>query len=427
MSQSISKKTIEYIFKTIDNDYQTASNEVKNQWLNMLDLCKSNITDAAVINQIDYNIILIQSSMLKDDCATVVDDNNNTDDSDDESAKTKTPDELFNNLSDLQIIAQTYFGIDEKQLIETYDVDGLVEYYIRHDYDTALFIFINKSNYLMLGHMYSSGRGVKQNYERAMAFYQKADCAIANTYIGYMYYLGQGVKQDTDLALRYFYRAIDAGCSNALIYLGTDHRNKSSNNVRSMECYKQAASKNNSTALIEIGDMYYFSRGVDRDYAKTFEYCQKAAMMGNIRALYELGAMYYNGDYVPKDVSKSMEYYKKAADMGHLSSILKLGDMYNYGEHKNITKAVEYYEKAVKIGNKGACASLGKIYENDEQLRDYGKAMYYYKKSEDMGNSLASNYINNINIKITKSCNVEILRDKMTQLTTIVRDISSSL
>ncbi len=61
-----------------------------------------------------------------------------------------------------------------------------------------------------IGFMYYKGKGVEQDYKKAMEWYSKASQAgnfTAMGNIGFMYYNGQGVKQDYEKAM-YWYKKI---------------------------------------------------------------------------------------------------------------------------------------------------------------------------------------------------------------------------
>jgi hypothetical protein len=62
--------------------------------------------------------------------------------------------------------------------------------------------------------MYSHGYGVKQDYNQAVAWYQKAadqGYADAQTNLGFMYKNGYGVKQDYNQAREWYQKAADQG------------------------------------------------------------------------------------------------------------------------------------------------------------------------------------------------------------------------
>jgi len=70
-----------------------------------------------------------------------------------------------------------------------------------------------------LGLMYANGRGVKQDYAQAFAWYQKAAAqghAIAQFNLGNNYYAGRGVKQDYAQAFAKAVAQGDAGAQKVL-------------------------------------------------------------------------------------------------------------------------------------------------------------------------------------------------------------------
>ena len=71
--------------------------------------------------------------------------------------------------------------------------------------------------------MYSTGRGVPQDYAVAVKWYRKAakqGIARAQYNLGLKYYLGQGVSQDYAEALKWYRKAAKQGYANAQFGLG---------------------------------------------------------------------------------------------------------------------------------------------------------------------------------------------------------------
>lgn len=65
-----------------------------------------------------------------------------------------------------------------------------------------------------------------------------------------------------------------------------------------------------------LGDMYYYGKGVARDYSKAKEWFEKSAANGNINAHTWLGLMYEEGKGVEKNVSKAKTHYQQACNGG---------------------------------------------------------------------------------------------------------------
>jgi TPR repeat protein len=86
-------------------------------------------------------------------------------------------------------------------------------------------------------------------------------------------------------------------------------------------------------ALGDVGKMYAFGRGIDKDINKAYEYWFRASekhlgtAMGNIAVLYMTGQGKFR-----KDTSKAAAWYKLAAEHRHAPSMLTLSSLYLMGE-----------------------------------------------------------------------------------------------
>ena len=124
-----------------------------------------------------------------------------------------------------------------------------------------------------------------------------------------------------------------------------------------------------------------------------------------INALKIMGELYETGKYsnctVNIDLSKSASYYERYVKQNNDGEMIyKLAKMML--EIQNFSKAITYFEKATDCGIKAAYMNLGTIYENglnrvDQYGNksdfvvpvDYEKAMMWYRKLADMGDTKA--------------------------------------
>lgn len=118
-----------------------------------------------------------------------------------------------------------------------------------------------------------------------------------------------------------------------------------------------------------------------------------------------LGELYETGKYsnckVDVDKAKSAGYYEKYININKEGDVIyKLAKMFL--EIQNFSKAITYFEKSTECGIKAAYMNLGSIYENglnrvDQYGNksdfvvpvDYEKAMIWYKRLADQGDSKA--------------------------------------
>jgi len=112
----------------------------------------------------------------------------------------------------------------------------------------------NASAQFYLGYMYSSGKGVPQNYNESVLWYRRSaeqENASAQNNLGFMYQNGYGVPQDYKEAVKY---------------------------------YQLSADQNNAIAQDNLGEMYENGYGVSANRHKAIEWYQKSAAQGNQRA-----------------------------------------------------------------------------------------------------------------------------------------------
>ena len=79
-----------------------------------------------------------------------------------------------------------------------------------------------------LGLMYDSGRGVRQDYTKAVQWYRKAaeqGDAKAQSNLGLMYDSGRGVRQDYTQAVQWYRKAAEQGYAKAQYNLGVMYDN----------------------------------------------------------------------------------------------------------------------------------------------------------------------------------------------------------
>ncbi len=118
-----------------------------------------------------------------------------------------------------------------------------------------------------------------------------------------------------------------------------------------------------------------------------------------------LGELHETGKYsnskITVDKAKACQYYEKYVKLNKEGEMIyKLAKMLL--EIQNFSKAITYFEKATECGMKAAYMNLGSIYENGLQRIDqygnksdyvvpvdYDKAMMWYKKLADTGDSKA--------------------------------------
>ena len=201
-------------------------------------------------------------------------------------------------------------------------------------------------------------------------------------------------KHEPDIALSYecFNRAINLGSQEALSFV-TSHGSglvaqKQAPDEVAVKWWQIAAEQGNEDAQCNLGNAYFFGRGIEQDYAAAVEWYMKAVEKGHADAQLHLGWMYDNGFSVAQDSAKAFEWYMKAAEQGNAIAQFDVGCSYDKGEgiEQDSAKAFEWYMKAAEQGDAGAQLNLGILYDKGEGVeKDSAKAFKWYMKAAEQG------------------------------------------
>lgn len=169
---------------------------------------------------------------------------------------------------------------------------------------------------------------------------------------------------------------------------------------RVVSFYEAGTLRNNSTAYLNLGAMYYTGEYVEQDYGKAVELYERAAELGETQALCNLGYCYYYGRHTETNYEKAFMCFIQAALFdNNCNAFYKLGDMYMNGDYvaKNASLAYALYERAFDsleandpnllqadvYMRLGECYLYGKGCEKDavDALRYLTQSeCYYYRK-----------------------------------------------
>ena len=101
--------------------------------------------------------------------------------------------------------------------------------------------------------------------------------------------------------------------------------------ARNVKLLRSSAARGESWGQGNLGLMYYFGRGVPKDYAEAARLFRKAAEKGVAWAQSQLGGMYLEGQGVPKDDAEGVRWFRKAAEQGYTTAQASLGLLYESG------------------------------------------------------------------------------------------------
>ena len=226
------------------------------------------------------------------------------------------------------------------------------------------------------GERFFVGDGVKIDYKKALALFEKASAkgnAKADARLGLIYHYGYGIEKDHE---------------------------------RAGEFYMKAARKGEPMGYAGLGVIYSQGDGVERDYEQAVNWLNKGIEKGDHRAQWVLGGMFYRGEGVEKDTKRALALYRESipvtkniAKGGHPFFIGNLAKMYinigwmyekGWGVKRDFKQAVAWYRKAAELGNARAQNNLGAMYGNALGVPEDIEAAYdLYRIAEAAGNEEA--------------------------------------
>ena len=141
--------------------------------------------------------------------------------------------------------------------------------------------------------------------------------AMAQGVVGGLFESGVGVKQDYNEAMKWFLKAAEQGNASAQFNIGIMYQSGKGipkDEKEAMKWFLQAAEQGNSDANRMIKVMHEHGDGVPKDFKEAMKHGLKAAERGSSMAQLELGNMYSFGAHgAPKDFSLAYMWFKLAS------------------------------------------------------------------------------------------------------------------
>ena len=146
------------------------------------------------------------------------------------------------------------------------------------------------------------------------------------------------------------------------------------NYTQALSLYKAAAALGDGEASYIAGGMYYTGKGVEKNYAKAFDYLSYAVTKDNVSpaALRVLAEFYLRGEVTPQNYTKALQWFHQAAVEGDALSQNELGFLYSQGKgvEQNSEKAYEWFREAALQGSGIAQYNVGIIWYTGDGVAD---------------------------------------------------------
>lgn len=145
-----------------------------------------------------------------------------------------------------------------------------------------------------------------------------------------------------------------------------------------VKCFKLAAEKGCSDAMLQLAEMYDIGDDVEADFEESIKWYKLAAESGDLEA-----QRYLAEDICYDFAEESLEWCMKVAEYGNSDAQLYLAEMYRYGNgvEKDLEESLKWYKLAAEGGNRDAIYNLGHMYYyGDGVEQDYKQAYYWFDK-----------------------------------------------
>lgn len=285
--------------------------------------------------------------------------------------------------------------------------------------DNGILAAINK-----MGELYLFGEVIPANLTKAISCFTAASeqgYGKASYWLGRLHTDGIGqLEKDTQKAMNYYRKAIEQGYEEAREWMEQLQKNLVDETITDIEIpqdksdeelYKNAKNalekaqfktayayfsyltqRNHAESFNELGDMYFYGRGMAINQAKALELYKKAAALDSVYGFFNVGFLYWNGPEEIQDPEQALQYLKKAAQMGYTYALSFIGDIYRTGPEELIdyAEAKRYYQKGVDVNEINAIKGMALLYLLGQGVtQNNAMGAFYLKKAADKGNAWA--------------------------------------
>lgn len=222
----------------------------------------------------------------------------------------------------------------------------------------------NEEKQYALAILYQNGICVEKNLSKAIDWFEKSDKSgypPSRYSLGDIYY-SKSFYNDKK-AKKYYLKILFEDNLEIITRLGNIHLHDDENVREAKGYYQLASEKGFVPALNNLGMMYFFGKGVDKNLTKAVEYLGQAAVKGNKNSQFYL-AMSLSQIDDEKFNKEIIKWIQKSANNNFLKAELVLGFGYIKGEDikKDMQKAKYWIQKA-KDKNSSKAQEIWDTYE----------------------------------------------------------------
>ena len=215
----------------------------------------------------------------------------------------------------------------------------------------------------------------------------------AMRWLGHCYRDGVGVNEDQSAAYKLYKESYSLGSKLSGCYYAEqimDGRGVKKNVKKGAALIKKFANEGLPYGQLLYGKALYYGELGEKNKKAGFDYMIQAALQSDSQAQAILG-MWYGFDDSYKNGEQAWYWTNRSIEKNNLNGFFIMGMLYSNGIHvnKNDSLAIHYWEIAANKGEELSSNSLGLYYQYNHGTikRDLGKALYWYKKSIEDGNT----------------------------------------
>ena len=253
-----------------------------------------------------------------------------------------------------------------------------------------------------LGVAYSKGLEVEKDVAKAEEYFRESarkGFPTAQRNLAEILLKKKDVVAHRDEARRLLEKAARAGDTTAQMRLGAILLDPPGGGYietqNALYMYKKAYENGRLEAISAIGNVYMESHSI-KDYALALRWHRLGVEKEQPSSETALGWMYFNGFGVSVDKEKAYELTSRAAGRNYSPAVVNMGRYYSGDQMPNLPddfqpdlpKAIEWYTKAVDLGNSRAQYYLGRlIWEGKVPGRNRDEARPLLEKAQDQNQS----------------------------------------
>ena len=227
-----------------------------------------------------------------------------------------------------------------------------------------------------LGTLYYIGRGMNQDFGRAIKLFEEASDGgnVSATFnLGIIYAKGRGVDVDEKKAFDYYKKSAFGGLPQAQYNYALwlrEGRVGEANPIEAMEWFRASANKNFDRSLIELAKGYETGVAGRRDYREAVKLYRRARVNDDSRdnspylqATFHLGRLYLKGLGVSQDTKKGIKFIREAAEGRVNTALVEMGRIYEEGRYLNrdLNSALIYFTQSRDNGLLGSEDDVARV------------------------------------------------------------------